>query len=332
MKKLSIFIFVLLLVGLICVQVSFAAKDQIVWKFSISNEQNDPTTIALQKYLCDEVFDKTNGGLKIEIYPSFVLGAERDSTQLLQDGSIEVMVQTLGILSTFVPEFNFLTLPFIFDNREHFRKFKKTDLWKNLTAKTQEKGIILFGTNYTGERIPVFRTKPVTKAEDFKGLKIRVMENKMQINTVKALGAIPVTLPFPEIYSSLQHKVVDGMFNDADAINRISAYEVAPYLTNLPFFVSVMNLSVSKIAFEKLPEEYQNVVREIFVKNYPKIGEIEYQYNYNIYQKIVMEDFPFFNNIFDLSSFREAVKSVYDDLEKTYPGTKKYIDAIKALK
>lgn len=332
MKKVTQFMFILILVGLVCFQISFAANDTIVWKFCTGENAGSLMQLASQKYLCDEVFDKTNGGLKIEMYPSFALGGERDLVQSLQTGSLEVARLSEGITVTFFPGFGFVSLPFIIDNEEHFNKIIKTDIWKNLVEETQQHGVIFLGTSYLGGRLPVFTKKPITKPEDFKGLNMRTMENEIQIKTMKALGATPVPLPYPDIYNALRTKLVDGMFNDPLAIDRLSAYEVAPYLTNLPLFASLTSIAISKIAFEKLPEKYQDVVREIFIENIPKVNRIGYQGNIASLKEMVIERYPFYNNIFDLTPFRKATKSVYDDFENKYPDSKNIIDLVDSLR
>jgi len=158
------------------------------------------------------------------------------------------------------------------------------------------------------------------------------MESEVQIDTMKALGAIPVPVPYPEIYNSLKTKMVDGMYNDALALKRLSIPEVAPHLTILPLFISVQDVCISKIAFDKLPEEYKKIVEEVFSEGFSKTCQVAYEDNLRLLKDLAVSKFKTVTNIFDLDPFITAVQPVYDKLLKKYPMTKEYIDSIDSLR
>src|SRR6056297_3764055 len=105
MKKSIFFVLTVIMFALLISQTSLASNDTIVWKYHMFAAEDEPLGLAAQEFLCDEVYKRTDGGLKIERYPSAILGGERDVVQSVQDGAVEVMMITSAMLSTFVPEF-----------------------------------------------------------------------------------------------------------------------------------------------------------------------------------------------------------------------------------
>lgn len=331
MKRVIKLIIVLSLVVFLFTSVAYAVGgEQIVWKYHMVEIEGAPLTNAVQEYICDPIFEKTNGGLKLVIYPAAVLGGERDVMQSLQLGSVEAMCHTAAIIGLFVPEFSFLNLPFLFNDEEHFYRFLHSASFRKLARKTEEYGFYLIGGGPLGYRLPTIRSKLIEKPADFQGLKMRTMEQPIHIATMKALGANPTSMPFPEIYNALRTKVVDGQYNDALAFRNLSIYEVTPYLTDLPFFISVEFTSISKVAFDKLPKDYQEIVREVFEENFEKAIRIGYKDNLEVLKETIVTGFKYYHRVDNLDPFRKAVNSVYDDFLKDYPEAKEYVDGVKA--
>jgi len=328
-------VFLILIIILLSVSIAFttgqAGKKETVWKMSMYEPEGAPYVVAYQK-MFDEIYEKTDGELKIVIYPGGQLGGERDLLQNLQTGALEAAQHSGGILGIFDPNFNLVNLPFIFDNREHALRFMKTPEGQEMMKKMEDHGIYLMHLDILGFRQPNLVDKLIKEVDDFKGLKWRTMEVKTQINTMKALGAIPIPLPYPEVYNALKMKVVDGWMNDALAFKTKSTHEVAPYFTELPLFASTQCLSFSKKAFDALSEKNQKIVREIVSEGVESVLTVAYNANDEVLEWLKQEKFKEWNKITDTAPYREKVKSVYDDLIKEFPSTKKYIDVIDAVR
>ncbi len=111
-------------------------------------------------------------------------------------------------------------------------------------------------------RHPINNVRPITKPDDFIGIKFRTMGVPVHVDTYKALGANVVAVGYAELYSAMQMGVVDGCENAYTSHSMMKFSEVAKYITTLPVFNNLMILSASKIAFDKLPAEYQQVLRD----------------------------------------------------------------------
>jgi len=323
-------IITVLLVTLLSFSVAFAGGET-VWKMSMYEPEGAPYVTAYQA-MWDKVFKKTGGELKIVIYPGGQLGGERDLLQNLQTGALEAAQHSGGILGLFEPTFLIVNLPFIFDHREHALRFVKSPAGQELMKKMEAQGIYLMHLDILGFRQPNLREKLIKKPEDFKGLKWRTMEVATQIDTMKALGAIPLPLPYPEVYNSLKMRVVDGWMNDALAFKTLSIYEVAPYFTELPLFASTQCLSFSKKAFDALSEKNQKILREIVGEGVESVLTVAWNHNDQVLQDLKKTKFKEWNKITDTGPYREKVKNLYDDLVKKIPASKKYIDSINAVR
>ena len=211
MKALRLCTLVVIL-GMLAARGALAAE--ITWKANTVVPESHPIFKAMKEGFADEIAKRTNGRMAIQIFPASQLGGERDVMQSLQTGAVEVSLHTVGILGTFVPEYNFMNLPFLINGADHFHAITHLPQVKALEKKTEENGFYLVYLGYFGARMPNIRTKLIESPKDFEGLNMRTMENDVHIATMRALGAQATPIPFPELYNALKLKVVDGMYND----------------------------------------------------------------------------------------------------------------------
>jgi len=177
------------------------------------------------------------------------------------------------------------------------------------------------------------RGKTISTPSDFEGVKMRTMENKVHIATMQALGANAEPIPFPEIYNALQTKQVDGMYNDANVFLQISTYEVAPYVSELPLFTSYEVVSVSKSAFDSLPDDLKPIVREYLEKMEDSVLTEGSKINEGAIAKLMdMGVLKGHNVVTDLAPFREKVKPVYEDYYKDHPEARELVEFVTSLK
>lgn len=330
MKGGKILLFVLVILLSSSMAFTVGAKET-VWKMSMYEPEGAPYVTAYQA-LWDKVYERTGGELKIVIYPGGQLGGERDLLQNLQTGALEAAQHSGGILGIFESTFLLVNLPFVFDNREHALRFVHTRAGKELMGLMEQHGIYLMHLDILGFRQPNLVEQLIEKPEDFKGLKWRTMEVATQIDTMKALGAIPLPLPYPDVYNSLKMRVVDGWMNDALAFKTLSIYEVAPYFTELPLFASTQCLSFSKKAFDALSEKNQKILLEVAREGVEGVLTVAWNHNDEVLQDLKKTKFKAWNKIEDTTPYLEKVKDLYDELMKKVPATKKYIDVINAVR
>ncbi len=174
---------------------------------------------------------KSNGKMKIQIYPSEQLGTERQCLELLQIGSLDMTKVSAGSLENFSPNIKVFGLPFLFRDRQHSYSVLDGPIGRDLLSGTEKywlKGLAYYDA---GARSFYTKEKKINSPEDLDGLKIRVMESKTAFDMVKALGGSPTPISFGELYTSLQQGVVDGAENNPPSFYLSRHYEVCKYYT-----------------------------------------------------------------------------------------------------
>lgn len=178
------------------------------------------------------VKEKTQGRIDIAVFPASQLGSEVAMTELVQVGGIEIASITTAVLQNFVPQCSVIDMPFIFPNRKTaYATLDDPEVRQKIFSYFPAKGLIPIG--WGENEIKDFTNKrgPVRTPEDMKGLKIRVMNSPVYLDTFKQLGASPVALPFSETYNALQTGVVDAQDNPILTSVLMKFTEVTKYAT-----------------------------------------------------------------------------------------------------
>ena len=182
-------------------------------------------------YLGERLTEYSGGRMRLDIYPSGQLGAERELIELLQIGSLAMTKVSTAPLEAFVPEMKIFGIPYVFRDDEHRWKVLNGSIGKRLLLAGEP--FLVRGMCYYDAGSRSFYTKkaPVTTPADLDGLKIRVMKSITAMDMVKALGGSPTPIPWGELYTSLQQGVVDGAENNPPSFYLSRHYEVCKYFS-----------------------------------------------------------------------------------------------------
>jgi len=229
-------------------------------RVSICNTMIHPQGVGMSVF--KKIVEKeTNGELKVQIYPSSVLGGERESIEQVQRKSIEMATASAGPLTLFNKKMYVMDIPFAFDN--YYVAWMVMDspiaeeLWKSFE---KEAGLKVLGLMENGFRQVTNRIRPIYTPDDLKGIKLRVMEAPMHIANFRYLGANPTPVPWPELYMTLQQKIVDGQENPITNIWETKMYEVQKYVSLTKHIYDAMPLCANLEWFNSLPPEYQTIL------------------------------------------------------------------------
>lgn len=206
-----------------------------------------------------EIVEKTSGGkYKVDIFPAGQLGDEQKMVKDARRGSIDGAVVAINNITPFAKPVGVLTLPYLMQSFNDSVLATTGDLgdkWRDILIK--QAGVRLMGWGYSNFRVLTNSKKPVTKLEDLKGLKLRVPKNAIMIETWKALGAEPVPMAWPETFTALQQKVVDGQDNPHVANYAMKFYEVQDYTSEVHYLFSLQPLIFGEKFFKSLSAEDQ---------------------------------------------------------------------------
>ncbi|NLM72075.1 MAG: TRAP transporter substrate-binding protein [Synergistaceae bacterium] len=265
----------------VCVCVLFAAGAAFAAEFTMKVghvvPESYPHHIAAVEYLKPYIEEQSDGRIEVELYPNSQLGGDRQLCEAVQIGSLEMAFPSTTILAGFIPELGLLDLPFLFSTRDDVYKVVDIDgpVGSVLAAKAREQGIHLLGYADLGFMNLSNSARPITTPEDAKGIKIRVMENPVYIDTAMALGCSPITMAFGEVYTALQQKVIDGQEHSVNVVKNMKFEEVQDYLSLTREAYSTISIIASEAFMDSLPDDLQDVVRkgvELFCKEQGRIN------------------------------------------------------------
>ncbi len=209
------------------------------------------------------VKEKTNGRIDIATFPMGQLGGERSMAEQAQSGTLQLASITTAVLQNFVPEAAILDMPFIFpDRKTAYATLDDPEVQKKIFSYFPKKGFIAIGWTENEFRDFTNNKRPVRKPEDIKGLKVRVMNSPVYLDTFKQLGASPVGIPFPEIYNALQTGVIDAQENPLLTSVLMKFTEVTKNVTITNHCLTECIIVVSPDYWETLSPEDQKIFRE----------------------------------------------------------------------
>jgi TRAP-type transport system periplasmic protein len=230
-------------------------------KFAFQNQKEHPQAQGAQKF-ADLVAAKTNGRIAVKLFPGGTLGGDLQTVSALQGGTVEMTVLNAGILSAQAKEFGIYDFPFLFASPQEADAVTDGPFGKKLLDKLQAKNLVGLGYWELGFRNLTNSKKPITKAEDIAGLKIRVIQSPIYIDMFNALGANAVPMPFPELYTAMEQKAVDGQENPFSTILSSKFAEVQKHLTITRHMYNPQAVILSKKFWDSLNPADQKAVTE----------------------------------------------------------------------
>jgi TRAP-type transport system periplasmic protein len=199
-------------------------------RFATQNPKGHPITSGMERF-AEIVTAKSGGKIKVGLFPGGVLGGDAPNVSALQGGTIDMVVLNAGILASQAKEFAVFDFPFMFGNAQEADAVVDGPFGKMMLGKLSEKGIQGLAYWELGFRTMTNSRRAVTKVDDIAGLKLRVIPNAINVDWVKALGANPTPMAFPEVYNALDQKAIDGQENPFTVINANKFYEVQKFVT-----------------------------------------------------------------------------------------------------
>ena len=231
------------------------------WPLATASPEDTVTQIFAEKF-AEEVAALSDGNMKIQVYANSTLGGDRDLLETCADGDIPFVVQNTAPQVTFMNDLAVFDLPCVFDTLDQCRaKIDDPDFMSLISDVYTEGGYHLLGMADQGFRV-MSTNKPVQSLADFKGQKIRTMENPYHMAFWKALGANPTPMSFSEVYIGLQQHTIDAQENPYEVIVSNNLFEQQDYVVETNHLPHLISLIVNDDFFRNLPEEEQVIMTE----------------------------------------------------------------------
>jgi len=262
------------------------------------------------------VKEKTNGRITIEIHHSASLAEEEQAIEALQMGTIDITTVSAAPLTGFVKEYMACDLPFIFATPQEAFAFYDGEIGDTLFKLTEPIGLVGLAWWENGFRNFTTKDKAIRTPEDMKGLKMRTMNSPVHMASIRALGGNAVPIPFGELYSALQQRVVDGQENPVANIHAMKFHEVQKYVMLSRHFHDPSPLFISQKTWDKLNNEDKKIIQEAAIKARDHMRQVGIDQEKGLIDEIrksgteVIELTPA-----QIKQFQDATKDVYKNFE-----------------
>ena len=309
----AVIIILLLFIGIGSTSAS-QSQEPLILKFGHVLAPSHPYHLGAEKF--KEVLEKNAPSpVRVDIFPSSQLGSERDLTEGLQLGTIQVAIVP-GTIALFEPKQGVFDMPFLFKDNEHAWRVFDGEIGEELAKDLPKKGLRLLSYWENGFRNITNNIRPINTPEDLRGIKIRVPENKGYLATFEAFGANVVTMSFGEVYTALQQGTIDAQENPLAIVVSNKIFEVQKYLSVTGHLYCPAQVIMSEKTWSSMSDEMKNAVMEAaneardYERNVLSIQNSEYLEQL----KKVME----VNVVEDVAPFREAAMQVWEEFDDQY--------------
>lgn len=331
----------LVMTFLLCSGGGFLAKAKAkVFELSLATKMGpqSPEYKAIE-YFVELVEKKSRDRLEISIFGSEVLGTDETVFKGVKMGAVDIYVGSINIAPRmFVPELDYITPPFVYEDFNHFIRFCKSDYAKGKFEELSKKAnVVMLNTEWTWRRGP-FRVlctkKPIKSIDDLKGLKLRFYPSKLELEVWKSLGTNPIVIAWSETYLALQQGIVEAVTSPVTLILDTKFVEVCPYVTREDEYPQTICFFMNKDKFQILSKDLQKALMDAcneagtrFTNSLDAIaeeilGEAKTQYNAK------------FSEI-DMGPFIKKARQYYEELRKKGTTPKEFwevLDAIEAVR
>ena len=249
------------------VAVLFGLSINTVWaqsapvklRFGHAHPTSDSQHIAALEF-AKKVKERSQGGIEVQVFPNNQLGNDSSMIAGVRGGTIDIEMSGNPYFTGIEPKLNVLDLPYLFDNMTHVAKVLDGSVGRSLLNELETRQMKGLAFWEIGFRSLANSRRPVNKAEDIKGLKLRTTPNQAHIKAFQLLGAAPQPMPFAEVYSALETKAIDGHENPPSVMLSTKMFEVQKYLSLTKHAYTASIVVMNKARFDSLKPEYQQII------------------------------------------------------------------------
>ncbi len=236
-------------------------EQRYAYPLATASPEDTVTQIYAEKF-AEEVDRLSDGRIKIQVYANSTLGGDRELLESCKDGDIPFVVQNTAPQVTFMPDLAVFDVPCAFENLDECRKVLDDQEFSSLISDVYESGgYQLLGVADQGFRV-MSTNKAVHTIDDFKGQKIRTMENPFHLAFWKSIGANPTPMSFAEVYIGLQQHTIDAQENPYEVIVSNRLYEQQDYVVETNHLPHLITLIMNDEFFKDMPAEDQQIMKE----------------------------------------------------------------------
>ncbi|MGI6031345.1 MAG: C4-dicarboxylate TRAP transporter substrate-binding protein [Eubacteriales bacterium] len=291
---------------------------KVTIKIGYENNPGEPTDLGCIKW--EELAEEYSGGsIDVQLFPSSQMGAKKDILEQAMQGTGAVTLGDGSFWMDYVPDMGIVAAPYLFTDSEQYMKVRASDWWTDMKDQLAAQGLYMVADNWFYGSRETIAKKPITKPEDFKGMKIRTPNNELFTKAFELMGATPTPMPLGDVYTALQQGVVDGAENPLPVIYGSKQQEVVKDISLTQHILLFTQWCGGTDFFNGLTDAQ----REAFLKAGEEAGdymtEETIKQTEECKQKFIDEGCTIHEDV-DVAAFQEAVKPMYDSFENWTPG------------
>lgn len=240
--------------------------DTTVLKVAFNQPENHPQFKAMEDF-GEKLYELTDGAYEIELYPNELLGAQRESIELVQSGTIAMSIVAGSLLENFNSDFSVFNLPYVFDSKEHqMSVLNDQEIVGDLYSSIGDQGVMVLGAFHGGVRNVYNKTKPIETPADLAGMKIRVIESDTNIKMMAQMGGTGTPMGQGEVYTAIQSGVLDGGENNELIFANLSHDEISPYYSYTQHLMLPDYLIIHTSLLNDMSAEHAEILRSELAK------------------------------------------------------------------
>ena len=303
-----------------------ASKEKKVIKVSTKFVDDEQTAISLKKVV-EAINARSEGSLELQVFTGGILPIGKDGMEQVVQGSDWILVDGINFLGDYVPDYNAVTGPFLYQTFDEYLAMTQTPLVQNLNKQAEEKGIKVLSLDWVFGFRSMMTNKPIKTPADMKGLNIRVPSSQLYTYTIEAMGGNPVSMPYPDTYAAIQQGVINGVEGSIMTYYGTKQYENVKEYSLTNHLLGVSAITISTKLWDSLTEEQRTIIQEEFDKgtedNLSETIKLEKEY------EVLLKELGVNFHEVDADAFLKAVAPVYGKFDKWTPGI--YEELIKEL-
>jgi tripartite ATP-independent transporter DctP family solute receptor len=286
----------------------------ITFKMAIVDNETTPYYKGAKK-IAEEVAAATDNKIQIEVIAGGALGGERDTVELAMDNNIDIVTAANSVLTNWIPEMSILDQAYIWENAEQAHAAVDGPVGDLIEAKASKLGLHVIGYMESGFR-NVFSKAPIVNTSDFKGVKIRTMQNEYHMAAFESFGAMPTAMSANEQFTALQQGTIDACENAISNCYSNGYYEVTKNITYTNHAFVYILICMSDNAWNKIPVELQQPFLDAVQRGYN--AQREYLVEANTEAEVKLKEAGVTFHEINTEELKESYKSTAENKKFTF--------------
>lgn len=282
----------------------------------------DHAWVQMAEFIQEELAVRTDGAVEVLIFPGGQLGNDEATIDDMRLGTLDMIVGGTQNAAPFVPSLQVLGLPYLFEDRYQFESILigGGSVFDYVQRRYDENslGLVLLGLSNGGQR-NMYSNRPIASVEDLAGLSMRVTASATESLIWATLGALPISMPFNEIYTGMQSGMVDAFEVTLSAFAGSALYEVAPYLIPAGHQFTPAHITFSEISYNRLPGEFRTILREVS-EEASRLGTTIANQSDDLLVELMVAEHGLSVVDVDTVGFRTLIEPLYDEINADIGG------------